>query len=215
MLVRRLPAVLARLAASLHDLDADPIRVAMAPFGRSDITASLEFGAEQAATLGFPDLARATERLAALTAADRRVVCHGDLHLFNVIVDGDRPQLIDWTVARLAHPAYDVAFSRLLFRHPPIDVPSAAAPVVRGAGQLMSRRFLSAYRRTARHDVAITPAALDVYEAAHGHRILLELAEWEASGLGPTDHPWRSLAPVVARTIERVTGMPVSVPGVR
>ena len=43
----------------------------------------------------------------------------------------------------------------------------------------MSRRFLSAYRRTARHDIAITPAALDLYEAAHGHRILLELAEWD------------------------------------
>ena len=91
MVVRRLPAVLARLAASLHDLDTDSIHVAMAPFGRSGITESLELGAEQAATLGFPDLARATHRLAALTAADRRVVCHGDLHVFNVIVDGDRP----------------------------------------------------------------------------------------------------------------------------
>ena len=187
----------------------------MAPFGRSDITASLEFGAERAATLGCPDLARATERLATLTAADRRVVCHGDLHVFNVIVDGDRPQLIDWTVARLAHPAYDVAFSRLLFRHPPMNVPSTAAPVVRGAGRLISRRFLSAYRRAARHDIAITPAALDLYEAAHGHRILLELAEWGTTGLGPTDHPWRSLAPVVARSIERVTRVAVSVPGAR
>ena len=214
-LTRRLPTVLARLAASLHDLDGDPIRVAMAPFGRSDITASLEFGAERAAELGLPDLARATERIATLTAADRRVVCHGDLHVFNVIVDGDRPQLIDWTVARLAHPAYDVAFSRLLFRHPPIDVPIAAEPLVRGAGRLMSRRFLSVYRRTARHDIAITPAALDLYEAAHGHRILFELAEWDSSGGGPTDHPWRSLAPVVARTIERVTGVAVSVPGDR
>jgi hypothetical protein len=79
----------------------------------------------------------------------------------------------------------------------------------------MSRRFLLAYRRTARHDIAITPASLDLYEAAHGHRILLELAEWDSSGLGPTDHPWRSLAPVVARTIERVTGVSVSVPGAR
>jgi len=87
--------------------------------------------------------------------------------------------------------------------------------VVRGAGRLMSRRFLSAYRRAARHDIEITAPTLDRYEAAHGHRILLELAEWEASGLGPTDHPWRSLAPVVARTIERVTRVAVSVPGAR
>ncbi|MGD9704202.1 MAG: phosphotransferase family protein [Acidimicrobiia bacterium] len=214
-LARQLPAALAGLAARLHDLDVGPVHAAMTPFGTADITQSLSAGAERASALGHPDLALATDRLAALTADDPRVVCHGDLHVFNVIVDGDRPQLVDWTVARLAHPAYDVAFNRLLWHHPPMDLPKAVEPVVRAVGRLMSRRFASVYRSAARHGIPITTASLDLYEAAHGHRILLELAEWHASGTGPTSHPWHSLAPVVARSLHRVTGTAITVPGAR
>jgi aminoglycoside phosphotransferase (APT) family kinase protein len=47
-------------------------------------------------------------RLAAVVAplADGRLI-HGDLHLDNVIFDGDRPAIIDWQTACVGHPTLD------------------------------------------------------------------------------------------------------------
>ena len=63
---------------------------------------------------GFPpwaaDLRSAFDELAALLARDRRrVVSHNDVNPGNVLWDGARTWLVDWEVAGLGHPYYDLA----------------------------------------------------------------------------------------------------------
>jgi aminoglycoside phosphotransferase (APT) family kinase protein len=63
---------------------------------------------------GFPtwaaDLRSAFDELAALLARDRRrVVSHNDVNPGNVLWDGARTWLVDWEVAALGHPYYDLA----------------------------------------------------------------------------------------------------------
>lgn len=63
---------------------------------------------------GFPswvgDLAPALDEIAELLTKDsRRVVSHNDVNPGNVLWDGRKAWLIDWEVAALAHPYYDIA----------------------------------------------------------------------------------------------------------
>ena len=63
---------------------------------------------------GFPawaaDLRSAFDELDALLARDtRRVVSHNDVNPGNVLWDGERTWLVDWEVAGLGHPYYDLA----------------------------------------------------------------------------------------------------------
>lgn len=63
---------------------------------------------------GFPawaaDLRSAFDELDALLARDtRRVVSHNDVNPGNVLWDGARTWLVDWEVAGLSHPYYDLA----------------------------------------------------------------------------------------------------------
>ena len=63
---------------------------------------------------GFPpwaaDLSSAFDHIAAVLARDpRRVVSHNDVNPGNVLWDGTRAWLVDWEVAGLWHPYYDLA----------------------------------------------------------------------------------------------------------
>ena len=72
------------------------------------------------------------------------VVCHGDLHPFNLLVDGDRVMLIDWTNSRIADPTFDLAFTHLMLTEMPVDVPKIAkvalGPVARSLGRAVPPR---------------------------------------------------------------------------
>jgi len=209
----RLPRFLGSLAAALHSLDPRPVRAAMAPFGQPSIPELLERNVNDAEHVGRPDLARAASVLARLTEPDPQVPCHGDLHALNVLVDGERAFLIDWTVSRMAHPAFDLAFTRLTLTDPPMSVPSAVRPVIKATGAAMAARVVRRYRRLAGHGITVTSAELARYRAVHSHRILLEIARWEANGEEHPGHPWFSLAPLAARSIEEVTTVRVAVSG--
>src|SRR3569833_122124 len=69
---------------------------------------------KQRERLGFPawarDLAPALDGIERLLREDqRRVVAHNDVNPGNVLWDGSKTWLIDWEVASLSHPYYDVA----------------------------------------------------------------------------------------------------------
>jgi aminoglycoside phosphotransferase (APT) family kinase protein len=68
------------------------------------------------------------------------VVCHGDLHPFNLLVEGDHLTVLDWTPALLAPPARDVGFTSLLLQEPPLIVPAAVRRIVRRVGGSLARR---------------------------------------------------------------------------
>jgi len=90
----------------------------------------------------------AVERLLPQLEEGRRTVCHGDFHPFNVLVQGRRLAVIDWTDAGIGDPHGDVARTLLLFRVIGTAAPSAAErAVLGGIGPLLARRYLATYRR--------------------------------------------------------------------
>ncbi len=107
---QRGPAI-ASLVGQLRALHAlDPAGVSE----RDSIAWARELYQAQRARPGFPVWAArldpAIEEAAAALARDRRrVVSHNDVNPGNVMWDGTRVWLVDWEVAGLAHPFYDLA----------------------------------------------------------------------------------------------------------
>ena len=175
-LFARLPGQLAGPMAALHALDPEPVSSAVeaaAPTVAWRVEQLLEHFESAAAVLGRPDLAAAVRSLAACRPYEgTTVICHGDLHPFNLLVadDGD-VTVVDWTAAIRAEPAYDVAFTTMLLANPPLDAPGPLGAVIRRVGARLSRRFVSRYQaRDPQRDLR----ALDWYQALHGTRILIE-----------------------------------------
>ena len=104
---RAIADVVARLR-SLHEIDATGIEE------RDGVGFARGMWAEQRGRAGFPPWAAAMssafDNIAALLARDaRRVVSHNDVNPGNVLWDGSRAWLVDWEVAGLWHPYYDLA----------------------------------------------------------------------------------------------------------
>lgn len=214
---RDLPDLLGRITAELHRLDSGPLQASLREL--NGVAAGEPFGflaqlRESADLLGRSDLIDATDWLSAHPPASRTtVIAHGDLHPFNVLVDGDRWNLLDWSTALIADPAYDLAFTTLILANPPLVAPSPLRPAIRKAGASIARRFGTAYRRAGGH----TPDAgtLDWYTSLHALRILTQQAGWGDDARNPefASHPWTSLGPIAARELTRTTGVVVVSPG--
>ena len=91
-------------------------------------------------------------------------LCHGDLHPLNVLVDGERASVIDWTDAGMGDRPGDVARTALLFRVAAVAATSRAERgVLHALAPLLARRYLRAY---ARH-LPLDPARLRLWEPVH------------------------------------------------
>ena len=197
-----LPDTLARVAADLHRLDPEPIEIALgrATHRTIGVDGLLDHYRTRASDLADAALRRALERLA-MTRPDSklRVVCHGDLHPFNVLSGSNRIVVLDWTAGQIIHPAYDLAFTHLLLANPPLDAPRPLRPVINAAARRIADRFLNTYRKIGPHP--IDPVALDWYSALQGCRILTDLASWRADGDldAHRGHPWLAMEPSLQR----------------
>jgi len=236
-LLQRIPVVLAEAMARLHALDPDLVRSELAaaasadPPDEADVTgqAALAGGlpdrvgyapvtvpglisvlAGHAGEFGRTDLAGAARWLAAHPpAAAPDVICHGDLHPFNLLADGDRITVLDWSTTLIAPRAHDVGFTSLLLSEPPLDVPGWARPAIRALGRLLAGRFVRRYQRAAR--VRISAAELRYHQAVVCLRALTEVAGWVHQGTAGerSGHPWLVCGPAFARRLYRLTGTPV------
>lgn len=201
-LVRHLPDQLARIAADLHHLDPEPLASQLAALDAPFPLTTAGFIEEQAGyatALDRPDIAAAAERLVATEpASTQRAITHGDLHPFNLLVTADEAVLIDWTVARIAHPGFTIGFTDLMLANPPIPLPKPGAALLRPVGRNIARRFLATYRElTDGTPAAVDDENLDWHRKVHALRILVELAGWDATGTRPTrGHPWLILEPI-------------------
>ncbi len=211
-LVRDLPGQLARTMAALHRLDPEPVTDAVraaAPevaWTVEDVLAQFRLGA---VALDRADLVAVIDELAGRSPdKDRLVVCHGDFHPFNVLVEGTEFVVLDWTGALLADPCFDVAFTELVVGNPPLVLPDPLAVVGRLAGRVLARRFVRAYRAA---DPTASLEHLDWYRALHRIRVLLERASLRLRhGDERMGHPFELLAPVAARDLTSATGVQVS-----
>jgi aminoglycoside phosphotransferase (APT) family kinase protein len=209
-LLRRLPDLLADAAAELHQCPIYGLDGELTDHTRRpDIHDFLARIAAQADSTGRPDLALTAEHLAG-AAHDADVICHGDLHRFNLLVDGDRWTLIDWSTAVLADPHDDLAFNTLTLATLPSANPrqSALQPVRSaldsqtgscaatntGPGAALTvpgSRGVAAPTRCARSSRLRPWEANDDLDAHRGHPRLTIRPVLEAQ-LGPVQSPWRT-----------------------
>jgi aminoglycoside phosphotransferase (APT) family kinase protein len=211
-LLRQVPDLLAGSMARLHALDPDPVRgeleqVREVPVNQAgQLTRLTQFAGE----FGRPDLVAAARWL-----VDHRpgpspdVICHGDLHPFNLLADGDRVTVLDWSAALLAPRAHDVGFTCLILSEPPLRVPGWQRPLVRMAGRELARRFVRDYQHQA--GTTIEPGELRWHQAVGCLRALVEVARWVHEGVTGqhADHPWLLSGPAFARRLATMTGAPV------
>jgi len=217
--LRRSPGLLGRLSAqlavpmaALHALDPEPVSSAVtaaAPtvsWSVDKVLANFEASAE---IRGRSDLVAAVRALTdGRPSEGKTVICHGDLHPFNLLIDGDGTvTVVDWTAAIRAEPAYDVAFTEFLLANPPLDASGPLGAVIRWIGAHLARRFVAKYRAVAPHNDL---GELAWYRALHSLRILLEAASLEnTEGPIPNGHPFIALAPTAASALSAATGLPI------
>jgi aminoglycoside phosphotransferase (APT) family kinase protein len=210
--LRQIPGLLAAPMAALHALDAEPVREQLGPSSGVAVTMPGWLAALGAAATGYQraDLAAAAQWLADNPRPPAsEVICHGDLHPFNLLIDGDKVTVLDWSTALLAPRAYDVAFTSLILAEPPLVLPSGVRPAVRWAGAGLARRFIARYRQAA--SVEIGARDLAWYQGVVCLRALIEVAGWAWAGQldGRTGHPWLVCGPAFARRLAALTSLDV------
>jgi aminoglycoside phosphotransferase (APT) family kinase protein len=211
-LLRTLPAQLAETMAALHRLAPEPVTAAVsaaAPevaWSVGDLLDHLRTGAVAA---GRTDVADALDRLAADTpASEGAVLCHGDLHPFNILDHDGALTVIDWTGAVVADPCFDLAFTELLLANPPLALPRPLEPVASRAGRLLARRFVAAYGRA---NPTVSLDRLEWFRALHGARVVIETTNLRGRlGSGVATHPIATVAPAAARSLAAATGVSVA-----
>jgi aminoglycoside phosphotransferase (APT) family kinase protein len=210
--VLRVPRLLATAMTRLHALDPDLVRGELEQVSEVPVTvAGLLTGLKRlAAEFGRPDLADVAGWLTEhppRPAPD--VICHGDLHPFNLLADGGHVTVLDWSNALLAPPAYDVGYTTLLLSEPPMRVPGWQRPLLLLFGRSLARRFARGYQRLAA--TAVEPGELRWYQAVVGLRALVEVAGWVHAGTASAHpgHPWLTSGPAFARRLTALTGVSV------
>src|SRR5690348_6351627 len=211
-LLSQIPDLLATSMARLHALDPGLVRGELEQLRDVPVTVDglLAALARFARAFGRTDLADAGRWLADHPPGPAPdVICHGDLHPFNLLANSDRVTVLDWSTALLAPRAHDVAFTSLQLSEPALRVPGWQRPLVRMLGRVLARRFVRAYQRQA--GVAVGPAELRWHQAVVCLRALVEVASWVHLGTAEAHagHPWLINGPVFARRLARLTGSPV------
>jgi aminoglycoside phosphotransferase (APT) family kinase protein len=213
-ILARLPGQLADTMAAVHHVDPGPVvqrARAVAPtvaLSLDELWPHVRAGAE---LTGRTDLADALDTLAEHPPAHgETVLCHGDLHPFNLLLHGDRITVLDWTGSLVAPPAYDVALTRLLLRYPPLAAPRALRPIIGTGAAVLARRFVRRYRH-ANPTAELT--SLDWFTGLHATRVLIDLATWQNTGdPRATTHPWNLIAPGAATEVTRTLGIKLAQP---
>jgi aminoglycoside phosphotransferase (APT) family kinase protein len=199
---RQLPGLLAQAAAEVHRCAIDGPDIA-AHGARAAIGSFIGRVAEQAELIGRPDLARIAVALAD-RAPTGRVICHGDLHPFNLLVHGDRWTIVDWSTAVIADPHYDLGFTTLMLANPPLGGPAPVRAAARRVGRRIADRFLRSYAQFA--GMPVDTERLAWGQTVHALRAITELATWDHEGRAAQHHghPWVALRPTLEALLAQV-----------
>lgn len=228
-LLRALPLMLADASRRLRTIDPQPLRDALQAAsieprrGGASFLATVRQVADEQPASGFDAVARwlVTHR----PPDGPEVICHGDLHPFNLMVDADGGTwVLDWTNAAIAPAEMDIGLTAGFLRCAPLALPKVIAPVVSFFTHRMAERFvtsacaptISAQTISAQSvsGPSIDRATVDWWEALQHARCLGEAALGRldpTSSIGP-GHPFEIAAPAMRRRLARLTGVTVELP---
>jgi aminoglycoside phosphotransferase (APT) family kinase protein len=207
---------LADLQSRLHALDSAPLVRALEDIGASRVTLDDHLSGLRERMRTLPDsqpFAAALDWLVQNRPPEGQpsVICHGDFHPFNIIVDGDDAGVIDWPGALIAEPAFDVGATLAILRLAPMpdEMPALLRRFAGVARSLLARRYLGAYRKQRPLDTARLP----YFEALRCFSALLFASESAAlpASTNATPNPWA--APDINRNVgqrfRKLTGVPL------
>ena len=219
--------VLVRAQRRLHSLDAAPVLKALeaaVPGASAEHTVSgqlaqYERRVARAALLGLAP-ALGWLRANRPTVEGPAVVCHGDFHPQNLLVDERREVtgVLDWPNTLIAERACDVASSRVILRYAPVEVagvPRSMRWLVRAARLALVRRYMTGQRRAA----PLHAPSLRYYEALGCMRGFLRVAELRVlaarggTTLGRLDAS--NFGERLARRFARLTGVRPALPPIK
>ncbi len=208
-LATTIPETLAVTMSELHRIDPGPLRSQLETglAAATTVAGLLEHLRALTEALDRKDLAGAGRWLAANPPpAAPEVICHGDLHPFNLLAGpAGAATVLDWSAALLGPRAYDVAFTTVILTDPPVLLPAPLRPVAGAAGRMLARSFEHRYRRHS--GVAIDPGSLRWHQGLVRLRALAEVAGWDISERARrSSHPWLVSGPAFAARLSRLTG---------
>lgn len=202
--------VLARAQLRLHALDPAPLQDTL-----PDFDGYLEAMARRVDAASLTGLAPLLGWLRARRPRfDAAVVCHGDFHPQNVLVQGRTVTgVLDWPNALLAEPAFDVASTLNILRFVPAGL-AVSGPftwLVRAGQRVLAARYLAEYRRGRPLDAG----RLAYYGVAAAIRALVRSGEARRRVAGGPPPSALDRSPYAARLLAhtaRVTGLTASLP---
>jgi aminoglycoside phosphotransferase (APT) family kinase protein len=208
----RIPEVLGSAMAALHALDPQPVRLQLSqactvPPALPGLLHALYEAAARCQRGDLVDAARWLIDHPRPPAPE--VICHGDLHPFNILAAGELVTVLDWSACLLAPRAYDVAFTTSMLSAPPLLLPAPLRPLIRRSGRLLAARFIRRYE--AHGGVSISSADVLWHQAVVSLRALTEVAGWVHAGVigDRAGHPWLASGPELAMRLRSVTGVAV------
>jgi aminoglycoside phosphotransferase (APT) family kinase protein len=135
------------------------------------------------------------------------VICHGDLHPQNVLVEGGRVTgVLDWPNAVIADAAFDVASTRNILRFVPatlVSLPRALRWLVNAGQPMLAARYLHGYRRRRPLDAG----RLAYYEVAAAMRALVRAGERRLRGAGDPPPSELDRSAYATRLLAHVVGV--------
>ena len=185
-------SVLVDMQLKLHALDAEVLLAALdregPPISRNMVTVESHLArlGRRIADGHLRGLERAMAWLVEQQPSNgrARVICHGDLHPQNILMDGARVTgVIDWPNVVVADRECDVASTRVILGLVPVGlmgVPPALRGIVEVARRILVGRYVAGYRRRQPLD----GGRLAYYEALACMRGLVRTAEARLAG-GP------------------------------
>lgn len=186
--LRRVLTSLATVQAQLHAVSVDRI-----PLDRVDATSYLDRDlavrrarVRAADPTGTWDWLRATAAAHDHTAPDDQVVCHGDFHPLNALVNADGAvSVVDWTDACIADRHHDVGRTTAIYWFASVV---AGSRVERVALRMLRRWMVGTHQRTYERVAGrrLDPRRLSWWQTVHLYRSWLQLCELDE---GAVDGP--------------------------